>query len=325
MRHKIEPIDTFSSEPIPLTTEEEFPVVEDIAEAEAEMSQPPAVQDGILGNHQLNSKLDSLSSDRVSAAEELPTADAADDSIEVATSSDNSSCGEPTDHNDLPSERQVGGEPSLTDTTLAVIQAANGIDRHRDDSAIVDIEPKQFNQRRLDHLFALWDKGIEAFILGWEGRCELVYEIHKETAKAGCNGGFSAALRRLKLAASTAYDMIAQHKIKIKEMADPDAPDSRDEVAEQSGKTESGGAGRVTELPTVKDNLKPRYPKVVLTLNGEFAEAVAGIQSIRPFPDRKRAIEDCVIHMWRKMMARAAKGPEPAQIIEGAANVSEAA
>jgi hypothetical protein len=74
-----------------------------------------------------------------------------------------------------------------------------------------------------------------------------------------------------------------------------------------------------------KPNPTPRFPKVVLTLKGEFAEALAGIQSIHHFPDSKLAIEECVILVWRRMTKRAAKGPEPAQIIEEAANVSKAA
>jgi hypothetical protein len=51
---------------------------------------------------------------------------------------------------------------------------------------------EQYSNERLEELIGRWNNGA---LESYEERCELVYEIHKETSKPGCSGGFSAALR----------------------------------------------------------------------------------------------------------------------------------
>ncbi len=77
-------------------------------------------------------------------------------------------------------------ELPLDNSVLSAIDQAQRIDRNPGDSVTEYIRDKEFSQTWLDLLYARWDDGVEAFFVGWEGRCELVYEIHKETVKPGC-------------------------------------------------------------------------------------------------------------------------------------------
>jgi hypothetical protein len=158
--------------------------------------------------------------------------------------------------------KPVNHEPTPTETALALVEQANGIDRFPYDSVVVDKGTEWFAQALLEQLFARWDNGAEAFLLSYRERCEIVYWIHKKTAKPGCSGEFRAAMRRVGLAYSTGYDMVRRHAISIGEAKDPDAPDSRDEAGEQSGESENRGAGYVADPP----NPNPRFPKVDLAL-----------------------------------------------------------
>ena len=242
---------------------------------------------------------------------------------EAASAHNNPGGGDATPDSGSDATKPVNHEPTPTETALALVEPGNGIDRFPYDSVVVDKGSEWFAHALLDQLYALWDNGAEAYLLSYRKRCEIVYWIHKKTAKPGCGGEFRAAMRRIGLAYSTGYDMVRCHAISIGEAKDPDADDSRDEVAEQSGKTENGGAGHVADPP--KTNPNPRYPKVVLTLKGEFAEAVAGIKSSHNFPDSKQAIEECVLLVWRKLQERAARGTDRKQVRAEVVNESAAA
>jgi hypothetical protein len=115
---------------------------------------------------------------------------------------------------DSDDEMPDNNEPSATETALPLMEQENGIHRLPDNSSAPAMETQGFSQTRLDRLFALWDNNALTFLKSYAERCEIVYQIWQETAKPGCNGGFSAALRRIKLADSTAYDMVARHKVK---------------------------------------------------------------------------------------------------------------
>jgi hypothetical protein len=144
-------------------------------------------------------------------------------------------------------------------------QTEQRIIRKPGDSAAEYIKDKQFSQTRLDQLFARWDNGAEAFWISYQERCEIVYEIQKETAKPGCKGEFSNALRRIHLSDSTAYDMIKRHRIRIGEIPDPDAPDPREEEEENSRTAAGAEPEDGDDLPEPTPRQKPA-PRVVLVL-----------------------------------------------------------
>jgi hypothetical protein len=127
---------------------------------------------------------------------------------------------------------EPGGETLDPVVTEAAIDQNQGITRKPDDSVAEPPREEEFSQTRLDQLLARWDNGAEAFWISYGERCEIIYEIQLETARPGCKGGFSTALRRIHLSDSTAYDMIKRHRIRLGEIPDPDSPDSRDEADE---------------------------------------------------------------------------------------------
>ena len=149
--------------------------------------------------------------------------------------------------------------------TKIAIDQEQRITRKPGDSVADYIKDKQFSQDRLDQLFARWNRGAEAFWASYQDRCEIVYEIQKEAAKPGCKGGFTAALRRIHLSDSTAYDMIKRHRIRIGEIPDPDAPDPREEVEENSHTTAGAEPEDGDDLPEPTPRQKPA-PGVVLVL-----------------------------------------------------------
>ncbi|MGA7243687.1 MAG: hypothetical protein WBX19_10910 [Terracidiphilus sp.] len=212
----------------------------------------------------------------------------------------------PTDANDQAiSENE---ELSATEAALVVIDQANAIDRIPVNSVIEQIQIEEFSQARLDQLYARWDDGAEAFRMSLDARCEIVYDIHKETAKPGCTGGFSAALRRINLPSTTAYDWITRHKIRIGEMDDPDAYDPRDdedeggeEKAETTKSTSKRGGGR---RPT------GRAKTAVITLSGSIAEAENDIQTFYHKANPKEAIQFCVLRVWSELKTPLAKHTE---------------
>jgi hypothetical protein len=199
------------------------------------------------------------------------------------------------------------GEPSQTEAVLAVIEHANSIDRIPDNSIIENIEQEKFSQTRLDQLYARWDDGQEGFFATLEVRSELVYEIHKETAKPGCTGGFSAARRRLELAASTAYDMIQRHKIRIGEMEDPDAPDSRDDEEEQEEQKEGEetkpkvGGAKMKNRRAAPPRQRGASPRVSLSLSGPIRKAVDAVKIHFHQPNAKAVIQFCVLRVAREI------------------------
>ena len=134
------------------------------------------------------------------------------------------------------------------------------ITRKPGDSVAESTKEKQFSQNRLDQLFERWDNGAEAFWTSYQERCEIVYEIQKETAKPGCKGKFSNALRRIRLSDSTAYDMIKRHRIRIGEIPDPDMPDLRDEVEENSRTAAGAGSEEWDNMPEPKPRQHPAPP-----------------------------------------------------------------
>ena len=174
---------------------------------------------------------------------------------------------------------EPGSETFDPVATEAAINQEQRITRKPDDSFAEYIKDKQFSQTRLDQLFARWDNGAEAFWISYQERCEIVYEIQKETAKPGCKGEFSNALRRIHLSDSTAYDMIKRHRIRIGEIPDPDAPDPREEEEENSHTTAGAGPEEGDDLPELSQNPAPRVVLVVKDKSGPEQRKEAKPQS----------------------------------------------
>ena len=146
----------------------------------------------------------------------------------------------------------------LANSLPAAFDKDQRITRKPGDSVAGDTREEQLSHSRLDQLFARWDKGAEAFWASYQERCEIVYEIQKETAKPGCKGSFSAALRRIRLSDSTAYDMIKRHRIRIGEIPDSDTTDVSDE-AEENSRTAAGlGAEEWDDLPEPGQEIAPQ-------------------------------------------------------------------
>jgi hypothetical protein len=172
------------------------------------------------------------------------------------------------------------GEIPLDHFIVSAIDQEKRIDRLPDNSLARDLETQGFSQTRLAQLFALWDNDALAFLKSYAERCEIVYAIWQETAKPGCHGGFSAALRRIKLAASTAHDMVARHKVKIGEMEDPDGPDSRnEEEKEEEGsdesKSESGGTRNRHHRSGRRRRSQSRLPGLTIGFTGSIERTSA--------------------------------------------------
>ena len=146
----------------------------------------------------------------------------------------------------------------LANSIPAAFDQEQQITRKPGDSVAEAIKENQFSQSRLDQLFDRWEIGAEAFWTSYQERCEIVYEIQKETAKPGCKGAFSAALRRIHLSDSTAYDMIKRHRIRIGEIPDPDALDARDEVEENSQTVAGPRSEEGNDLPEPGQEIAPQ-------------------------------------------------------------------
>ena len=173
-----------------------------------------------------------------------------------------------------------------------------------------------FDNARLEELISQWLDGAESFWTSYKERCELVYAIWKETAKPGCKGGFSAALARMGLPDSTAYDMIFRHQIRIGERENPAASDPRDEEEEKEQEETDPG----------KETKTPPPPKVALTLKGEFAEAVKEIRAFHGYKDDKTTIIESVLLVRRQLnvpMLRCADGEQTVAMKAG--EISDAA
>jgi hypothetical protein len=207
---------------------------------------------------------------------------------------------------------------------LSTIEQANGITRLPGNSVAEYVKDKQFSQTRVDQLVDKYKIGLDHHIMDYQWRCEVVYELHKETAKSGCKGLFSATLRRIQLADSTAYDMIERHKIRIGEMKDPDAADPRDEEeGEESKEIEDGKATAANESQISKIK-PPRIPRVVLTLADDIKEAIANIRRFDQYPDDKTAIKECVLHVGRESITSSAMNPDPKKWTKWAESVDDA-
>jgi len=163
------------------------------------------------------------------------------------------------------------------------------------------MENEQFSQTRLEELINKWNDGAEFFWKTYEERCEIVYDIWKETAKSGCQGGFSAALRRMRLAASTAWDMVVRHQIKIGERKDPDIIDPRDEVEEPSNDDQEVTEPERKQKTQPKSKPKSAVPKIVLAVDDELEEAIAGIRSFHDYPDDVTTVRESVLRTWRQL------------------------
>lgn len=151
-----------------------------------------------------------------------------------------------------------GFEALDTGVTKTAFDQEQRIIRKPGDSVAEATKEKQFSQNRLDQLFDRWDSGAEAFWTSYQERCEIVYEIQKETAKPGCKGAFSAALRRIRLSDSTAYDMIKRHRIRIGEIPDPNALDPRDGIEENPLTVAGAGAEEGDDLPESGQEIAPQ-------------------------------------------------------------------
>lgn len=171
-----------------------------------------------------------------------------------------------------------------------------------------------FDNARLEELISEWLEGAESFWTSYKERCELVYVIWKETAKPGCKGGFSAALARMGLPDSTAYDMIFRHQIRIGEREDPAASDPRNQEEEEE------------EIDPRKETKPSPPPKVVLILKEEFAEAVKEIRAFHGYKDDKTTIIESVLLVRRQLnvpMLRCADGEQTVAMKAG--EISDAA
>jgi len=96
------------------------------------------------------------------------------------------------------------------------------------------VNDRKFNQESVEDLIKMWEPGATAFLKDLRRRSEIVHGILKETTKPGCKREFSAAVRRLGIGESTAWDMRLRHRVNIGEIPDPDAPDPRDEEEGQA-------------------------------------------------------------------------------------------
>ena len=171
-----------------------------------------------------------------------------------------------------------------------------------------------FDNARLEQLIRQWLDGAESFWTSYKERCELVYAIWKETAKPGCKGGFSAALARMGLPDSTAYDMIFRYQIRIGEREGPAASDPRNEEEEEEEETDPRKETR--PLPA---------PKVVLILKGEFAEAVKEIRAFHGYKDDKTTIIESVLLVRRQLNVPMLRRADGEQIAIKAGEISDAA
>jgi hypothetical protein len=196
---------------------------------------------------------------------------------------------------------------------------------------------KTFDNARLEQLISQWLEGAESCWTSYKERCELVYAIWKETAKPGCKGGFSAALARMGLPDSTAYDMIFRHQIRIGEREDPAASDPRNEEEEEEegiGEREDPAASdpRNEEEEEEEEENDPRKetkpspsPKVVLILKGELAEAVKEIRAFHGYKDDKTTIIESVLLVRRQLNVPMLRRADGEQIAIKAGEISDAA
>jgi hypothetical protein len=163
----------------------------------------------------------------------------------------------------------------LDSSILFVPDQEQRIARKPGDSVAIAANEEPLSHNRLDQLFARWDNGADAFWTSYQERCEIVYEIQKETAKPGCKGSFSAALRRIRLSDSTAYDMIKRHRIRIGEIPDPNVLDSKDEVEGNSPADAGAGAEAWDDLPESGQDIAPQNQNYSV---GTIQSQVAGFR-----------------------------------------------
>jgi hypothetical protein len=96
------------------------------------------------------------------------------------------------------------------------------------------VNDKNFSEERLEHLINMWKPDADPYLASYRKRCGIVYELLRELAKPGGKPSLAAAVQRIGIAESTAWDMRMRHRVQIGEMPDPDAPDPRDEEEGQA-------------------------------------------------------------------------------------------
>jgi hypothetical protein len=101
--------------------------------------------------------------------------------------------------------------------------------------------------------------------------------------------------------------MIARHKIRIGEMEDPDAPDTRDdeEQEEEEGESEEAkpesGVAKKEKKRTVGSGPRGKSPNVTLSLSGPMRKAVDALKIHFHQPNNKAVIQFCVLRVWREI------------------------
>lgn len=125
------------------------------------------------------------------------------------------------------------------------------------------MDDREFSEERLERLIKMLEPAADADSARYRKRCEIVYEILRETAKPGCMGALKVALHRIGIAESTAWDMRMRHRVQIGETPDPDAPDSRDEeegAAQGEPKGDSDGPKELVPGAPVISEAAPPAP-----------------------------------------------------------------
>ena len=104
------------------------------------------------------------------------------------------------------------------------------------------MDDKNFSEERYEHLIRMWEPDADPYLASYRKRCGIVFEFLRELAKPGAKPSLAAAVQRIGIAESTAWDMRMRHRVQIGEIPDPDAPDPRDEEEGQAqGEEESKG------------------------------------------------------------------------------------
>ncbi len=249
------------------------------------------------------------------------TAESAEHASEEPAPSHNSSSGEEAAPSlDTLNMTPSNHEPSPTETALAVIEQANGTYRIPYDSVVAEGVTKGaqwFSEATPELLYALWENGAQAFLMSYRGRCEIVYWLHKKTAKPGCHGGFHDALRRIGLKKTTGYDMVRNHAISIGEAKDEDDSDPRDEEEQQSDATP--GAPYLAEAESEACTASgPRSQGHISRSDSRHSKALW-------LSYAKSAVTECVLPVWRGSSASSVPRKDRKQVRGEVAHESEAA
>jgi hypothetical protein len=95
--------------------------------------------------------------------------------------------------------------------------------------------------------------------------------------------------------------MVVRHQIKIGERKDPDIVDPRDEVEEPSNEDQDDTEPERKQKTQPKSKPKSAMPKIVLAVDDELAEAIAGIRSFHDYPDDVTTIRESLLCTWRQL------------------------